>query len=95
MAALLKFEVTVSFLWFSLLVHSGSLKRIKYSKLYSLAHTRLSNVFSALKGTHFYVLLGFSVGKSENSGFFSETIEACDLIVGRYRHLIDFMKVCE
>ena len=28
---------------------------------------------------------------------FSETIEACDLKVGRYRHLIDFMKghVCE
>ena len=26
---------------------------------------------------------------------FSETIEACDLIVGRYRQLIDFMKVCE
>ena len=26
---------------------------------------------------------------------FSETIEACDLIVGRYRQLIDLMKVCE
>ena len=28
---------------------------------------------------------------------FSETIEACDLKVGRYRqlHVIDFMKVCE
>ena len=26
---------------------------------------------------------------------FSETIEACDLDVGRYRQLIDFMKVCE
>ena len=25
---------------------------------------------------------------------FSETIEACDLKVGRYRQLIDFMKVC-
>ena len=24
-----------------------------------------------------------------------ETIEACDLKVGRYRQLIDFMKVCE
>ena len=34
------------------------------------------------------------MGKSENSGF-SETIEACDLKVGRYRQLIDFMKVCE
>ena len=27
--------------------------------------------------------------------FFSETIEACDLKVGRDRQLIDFMKVCE
>ena len=26
---------------------------------------------------------------------FPETIEACDLKVGRYRQLIDFMKVCE
>ena len=38
--------------------------------------------------------LGFSIGKGENSGF-SETIAACDLKVGRYRQLIDFMKVCE
>ena len=26
---------------------------------------------------------------------FSETIETCDMKVGRYRKLIDFMKVCE
>ena len=26
---------------------------------------------------------------------FSETIEACDLKVGRYRQLIDCMKVCD
>ena len=26
---------------------------------------------------------------------FSEITEACDLKVGRYRQLIDFMKVCE
>ena len=26
---------------------------------------------------------------------FSKTIEACELKVGRYRQLIDFMKVCE
>ena len=26
---------------------------------------------------------------------FSEAIEPCDLRVGRYRELIDFMKVCE
>ena len=35
---------------------------------------------------------GFSLGKSESSGF-SETIAACDLKVGRCRHLIEFMKV--
>ena len=29
------------------------------------------------------------------TGDFSETIEACDLKVGIYRHLNDFMKVCE
>ena len=49
--------MTVSFLWLPLPVHSGSLKRIEYSKLYSLTHTLLLNVFSALKGTHFYILL--------------------------------------
>ena len=32
--------------------------------------------------------LGFSMGKSENSGFFSETIVASDLEVGRCRQLI-------
>ena len=26
---------------------------------------------------------------------FAETVESCDLKVGRYRQLIDFMKVCE
>ena len=41
---------------FILPVNLGSLKRIYYSKLYSLAHTRLLNVFSALKGTNFYIL---------------------------------------
>ena len=34
------------------------------------------------------------MGKRENSGF-SETIAASDLNVGRYRQLIEFMKVCE
>ena len=38
--------------------------------------------------------LGFSMVKSENSGF-SETIAASDLKVGRCRQLIEFMKVCE
>ena len=36
--------------------------------------------------------LGFSIGKFENSGFL-ETIEACDLKVGRCRQLIELMKV--
>ena len=35
------------------------------------------------------------MGKSENSGFFSEMIAACDLKVGRCRPLIEIMKVCE
>ena len=35
------------------------------------------------------------MGKNENSGFFSETIAACDLKVGRCRQLIEFMKVYE
>ena len=48
LTALLKLEITVSFFWLSLPVRSGSLKSIKYSKLYSLAHTLLLNVFSAL-----------------------------------------------
>ena len=26
---------------------------------------------------------------------FAETIEACDLKVGRYRQLFDFMNICE
>ena len=55
LAALLKLEITVFFSWLSLPVHSGSLKRIKYSKLYSLAHTLLLNIFSALKETRFYI----------------------------------------
>ena len=38
--------------------------------------------------------LGFSIGKSENSGF-SETIAASDLKDSRSRHLIKYMKVCE
>ena len=33
------------------------------------------------------------MGKSENSGFFLETIAASDLKVGRSRHLNDF--ICE
>ena len=34
------------------------------------------------------------MGKSEKVDF-SETISASDLKVGRSRHLIEFMKVCE
>ena len=33
-------------------------------------------------------------GKKVKSGF-SETIAACDLIVGRCRQLIEIMKICE
>ena len=40
------------------------------------------------------VKLGFSMGKSENSGFL-ETVAASDLKVGSCRQLIEFLKVCE
>ena len=39
--------------------------------------------------------LGFSMGKKVKTVDFSETFAASDLKVGRYRQLIDFMKVCE
>ena len=70
LAALLKHEFTGFFFWHSLPVHLGSLKRIKYSKLYSLAHILLLNVFSALKGTRFYILFKvklYSVKKMKQS----------------------------
>ena len=38
--------------------------------------------------------LAFSIGKSENTGFFSETIAASDLKGTRSRHLIKYMKIC-
>ena len=38
--------------------------------------------------------LGFSMRKSENSGFF-RNYSASDLKAGRCRQLIKFMKVCE
>ena len=56
LATLLKLEIALAFLWLSLPVHLGSLKRILYSKLYSLAYTFLLNIFSALKGIRFYIL---------------------------------------
>ena len=38
--------------------------------------------------------IGFSMEKVKTVDF-SETIAACDLIVGRCRELIEIMKVCE
>ena len=35
------------------------------------------------------------MGKSENRGFFIKKIAAGDLKVGRSRHLIECMKICE
>ena len=61
LAALLKLEITVSFLSLQLSAHSVSLKTIYYSKLYSLAHTVLLNVFYTLKGTHVDVLFVITV----------------------------------
>ena len=61
LTALLKLEITVYFLWLSLPVHSGSLKRIYYSKLYSLAHTLSFEWFHCSKWISlifaFYLLL--------------------------------------
>ena len=42
-----------------------------------------------------FVTLFFSIGKSENSVFFSETIAASDLKGARTNHLIEYMKICE
>ena len=41
--------------------------------------------------------LGFSIGKKVKTVDFTvtETVAACDLKVGRNRHLIEYMKVCE
>ena len=45
--------------WLSLPVHSGSLKRIDYPKRICLANAiNFLNVFTALKGTHLYILFG-------------------------------------
>ena len=56
-SCVLKSEITVSFLWLPLPVHSGSLKGIKYSQLHSLAHSLLLNVSSALKGIFIFYLV--------------------------------------
>ena len=41
----------------SLPVHSGSLRRICYSKLYSLTHTLSLNVLTVLKGSHICIFI--------------------------------------
>ena len=43
--------------WLSLPVHSGSLKKIDNPKQICLAHPLSFECFTALKGTHFYILL--------------------------------------
>ena len=47
-----------------------------------------------LERSHF-CNLGLSIGKCGNSGFFSETVAACDMKVGRHKQLIELIKVCE
>ena len=42
--------------WLSLPAHSGSLKRIDYPKQICQTNPFLLNVFTALKGIHFYIL---------------------------------------
>ena len=46
------------------------------------------------KATSNLVTLAFLLKKGKTVDF-SETIAACDMKVGRYRQLIEFMKVCE
>ena len=46
------------------------------------------------KATSNLVTLAFLLEKVKTVDF-SETIAACDMKVGRYRQLIEFMKVCE
>ena len=67
-------------------IHSGSLKRIYYSNLYSLAHPLSLNISTALKGTHFYVLLITSVGKRDTVFLLSMT---CNSFVAVRRSLLD------
>ena len=85
--------ITVSFLWFSLPVHSESLKRILYSKLYSLAYTFLLNVFSALKGTHLYIIFELKIVASSPTRdtpffiFFLFLFHKPEMAVSSYRPL--------
>ena len=39
--------------------------------------------------------IGFSIGKKVKTVDFLETVAASDLKVGRSRHLIEYMKICE
>ena len=50
-------SLSLPYNYFSLPVHSGPLKRIDCLKQICLAHLLLLNVFTALKGTHLYILL--------------------------------------
>ena len=42
-----------------------------------------------------FVIWAFSEEKVKTVDFFSDIIAAIDVKVGRCRHLIEFMKVCE
>ena len=57
LTALLKLEITVYFLWLLLPVHSGSLTRIHYSKLYNLAHPLSFKYFTAQLTFIIFILL--------------------------------------
>ena len=98
LAALLKLEITVSFLWLSLAFIASSFRvteeNLVFETVQSGPYSSFECFFSALKGTHFYILLGFSIRKSENSGF-SETTVASDLKISRNRQIIELMKICE
>ena len=64
---------------------------LKLYKVYINGDPRLTLTYFTARSN---LETGFSLGKSENSGFL-ETIAACDLKIGRGRQIIEFMKVCE
>ena len=68
MTSFVKLEITMTFL-LPLPFHSGSLKRIDYSKQICLAHPLSFECFTALKGTHLYILfVGTAAGGMSYGG---------------------------
>ena len=69
--------------------HLGHMTKMAATPIYG---KNPSKIFYSRTGMPIFTKLGMYHGDTVD---FSETIEACDLKVGRYRQLNDFMKVCE